>query len=287
MTSSSKSSATCRSRSCSTRQPARARPASWPAGSPTSWKQRRRRPADTLPDLHQPGLQRTEKPHHRHGPRKGPGCRRQEIHSFCYSLIKEETKRQSDRYNDFLLYDDEDCRQIIDSCLRRRQPRATTPRHCRTSSNSGRNSASSRTSTISRHPKTPSRPGSATTATPWSSNTMPSWTTTTLSTSRTSSPALRFPQRRRLLPALAGPLPLHRRRRNAGHERSRIRRHQPPLPGPQHSPLRRLLPDHLRMARFLSGIYSGTIPQDLPSPGNHLYDQLPATQLLLKPPKAA
>ena len=37
------------------------------------------------------------------------------IHSFCYSLIKEETKRQSDRYNDFLLYDDEDCRQIIDS----------------------------------------------------------------------------------------------------------------------------------------------------------------------------
>lgn len=37
------------------------------------------------------------------------------IHSFCYSLIKEETKRKSDRYNDFLLYDDEDCRQIIDS----------------------------------------------------------------------------------------------------------------------------------------------------------------------------
>ena len=35
------------------------------------------------------------------------------IHSFCYSLIKEETKRQSDRYNDFLIYDDEDCKQII------------------------------------------------------------------------------------------------------------------------------------------------------------------------------
>lgn len=37
------------------------------------------------------------------------------IHSFCYSLIKEETKRQSDCYNDFLLYDDEDCRQLIDN----------------------------------------------------------------------------------------------------------------------------------------------------------------------------
>lgn len=37
------------------------------------------------------------------------------IHSFCYSLIKEETKRQSDRYNDFLLYDDEDCKQLIAS----------------------------------------------------------------------------------------------------------------------------------------------------------------------------
>lgn len=46
------------------------------------------------------------------------------IHSFCYSLIKEETKRQSDRYHDFLIYDDEDCKQIIDAIELTR----TTPR---------------------------------------------------------------------------------------------------------------------------------------------------------------
>lgn len=46
------------------------------------------------------------------------------IHSFCYSLIKEETKRQSDRYHDFLIYDDEDCKQLIASIdLTRTTPR--------------------------------------------------------------------------------------------------------------------------------------------------------------------
>ncbi|MBS6103977.1 3'-5' exonuclease [Megasphaera sp.] len=46
------------------------------------------------------------------------------IHSFCYSLIKEETKRQSDRFNDFLIYDDEDCKQLLDSIdLTRTTPR--------------------------------------------------------------------------------------------------------------------------------------------------------------------
>lgn len=96
------------------------------------------------------------------------------IHSFCYSLIKEETKRQSDCYNDFLLYDDEDCRQLIDNLPAARRHRAMTPRPCRTISNLPRNSASSRTSTISRHRKNPSRPGSMTTATTSSGNTMPS-----------------------------------------------------------------------------------------------------------------
>ena len=37
------------------------------------------------------------------------------IHSFCYSLIKEETKQKSDRYHDFLIYDDEDCKHLIAS----------------------------------------------------------------------------------------------------------------------------------------------------------------------------
>ncbi|WP_308590141.1 3'-5' exonuclease [uncultured Megasphaera sp.] len=37
------------------------------------------------------------------------------IHSFCYSLLKEETKRQSNGSHDFLLYDDEDCKQLIDA----------------------------------------------------------------------------------------------------------------------------------------------------------------------------
>ncbi|WP_296903243.1 UvrD-helicase domain-containing protein, partial [uncultured Megasphaera sp.] len=37
------------------------------------------------------------------------------IHSFCYSLLKEETKRQSNDSHDFLLYDDEDCKQLIDA----------------------------------------------------------------------------------------------------------------------------------------------------------------------------
>ena len=37
------------------------------------------------------------------------------IHSFCYSLIKEETKRQSDGSHDFLIYDDEDCKQLIEA----------------------------------------------------------------------------------------------------------------------------------------------------------------------------
>ena len=37
------------------------------------------------------------------------------IHSFCYSLIKEESKASSDVFSDFLVYDDEDCKNIIDS----------------------------------------------------------------------------------------------------------------------------------------------------------------------------
>lgn len=46
------------------------------------------------------------------------------IHSFCYSLIKEETKQKSDRYHDFLIYDDEDCKQLLDSIdLTRMTPR--------------------------------------------------------------------------------------------------------------------------------------------------------------------
>ena len=50
------------------------------------------------------------------------------IHSFCYSLIKEETKRQSDRYNDFLIYDDEDCKQILAAIdLTKMTPRPALP----------------------------------------------------------------------------------------------------------------------------------------------------------------
>lgn len=37
------------------------------------------------------------------------------IHSFCYSLIKEESKRTSDTYHDFLIYDDADCKELIAS----------------------------------------------------------------------------------------------------------------------------------------------------------------------------
>ena len=37
------------------------------------------------------------------------------IHSFCYSLIKEESKAGSDVCSDFLVYDDEDCKNIVAS----------------------------------------------------------------------------------------------------------------------------------------------------------------------------
>lgn len=35
------------------------------------------------------------------------------IHSFCYSMIKEESKISTDLFSDFLVYDDEDCKNII------------------------------------------------------------------------------------------------------------------------------------------------------------------------------
>lgn len=37
------------------------------------------------------------------------------IHSFCYGLIKEETKKTSDTYHDFLIYDETDCQELIAS----------------------------------------------------------------------------------------------------------------------------------------------------------------------------
>ena len=37
------------------------------------------------------------------------------IHSFCYAIIKEEAKRNSDIANDFLIYDEEDCKNVIAS----------------------------------------------------------------------------------------------------------------------------------------------------------------------------
>lgn len=39
------------------------------------------------------------------------------IHSFCYSLIKEEGKASSSLYNDAIVYDDEDCKQLISDIL--------------------------------------------------------------------------------------------------------------------------------------------------------------------------
>lgn len=37
------------------------------------------------------------------------------IHSFCYSMIKEESKISTDLFSDFLVYDDEDCKNVIAS----------------------------------------------------------------------------------------------------------------------------------------------------------------------------
>lgn len=39
------------------------------------------------------------------------------IHSFCYSLIKEEGKGSSAAYTDCIVYDDEDCKQILNDIL--------------------------------------------------------------------------------------------------------------------------------------------------------------------------
>ena len=38
------------------------------------------------------------------------------FHSFCFDLIKSEAKKRSDVFTDFLVFDEEDCKEIIKEC---------------------------------------------------------------------------------------------------------------------------------------------------------------------------